>query len=120
MSHGEAVAVGMVAAGAASARESGFGEAERVATVLTRLGLPVAAAGLDADEVRRLVALDKKRDRIGPRMTLLRADRRPSRQPRSAPLPLTPRSPPSGSAEPDPPDNPREPAPWTTLAASTC
>ena len=73
LSHGDAVAVGMVAAGEASTLECGFGEAERVVAVLRRLGLPVAAPGLDPGEVRRLVALDKKRDRQGMRMTLLRA-----------------------------------------------
>ena len=73
LSHGDAVAVGMVAAGEASTLECGFGEAERVVAVLRRLDLPVAAPGLDPGEVRRLVALDKKRDRRGMRMTLLRA-----------------------------------------------
>jgi 3-dehydroquinate synthetase len=73
MSHGDAVAVGMVAAGEASTLECGFGEAGRVVAVLRRLGLPVAAPGLDPGEVHRLMALDKKRDRRGPRMTLLRA-----------------------------------------------
>ena len=71
--HGEAVAVGMVAAGAASEVETGFGEAERVIHLLGLLGLPVTVSGLDPDEVRRLIALDKKRDRSGLRMTLLRA-----------------------------------------------
>ncbi|HEY5728244.1 MAG TPA: 3-dehydroquinate synthase family protein [Acidimicrobiia bacterium] len=73
LSHGDAVAVGMVAAGEASTLECGFREAERVVAVLRRLELPVAAPGLDPGEVRRLVALDKKRDLRGLQMTLLRA-----------------------------------------------
>lgn len=73
MSHGEAVAVGMVAAGAASAAEAGFVDGPRVVAALEALGLPVAAPGLDRAQIVRLVGLDKKRDRHGIRMTLLRA-----------------------------------------------
>ncbi len=73
LGHGEAVAVGMVAAGAASAMMAGFAEADRVVDLIGSLGLPVAAPGLDPGEVRRLIALDKKRDASGLRMTLLRA-----------------------------------------------
>ncbi len=71
ISHGAAVAIGMVAAGAVSARRLGFDEAARQHAVIARLGLPTAAPPLDAAEVHRLVALDKKRNAEGLRMTLL-------------------------------------------------
>ncbi len=71
MSHGRAVAVGMVAAGEASARVCGFTGAGRQRRLIASLGLPVAAPGLDLDEARRLLSLDKKRDAAGLRMVLL-------------------------------------------------
>lgn len=73
LSHGHAVAVGMVAEGAVSALLAGFGDAERQRDVIAGLGLPVAAQGTDAAAVRRLMRLDKKRTSEGLRMTLLRA-----------------------------------------------
>lgn len=72
MSHGEAVAIGMVAAGAASRHVLGFSGEERQRTILDQLGLPTDAPALDPAEVRRLMALDKKRDGPDLRMTLLR------------------------------------------------
>lgn len=72
VSHGEAVAIGMVAAGVVSTRLAGFGEAERVREIIERLGLPVRVAGpLDLARVNELIRLDKKRDRSGIRMVLL-------------------------------------------------
>lgn len=73
LSHGAAVGLGMVAAGEASARVLDFAESDRQNDIIRSLGLPVAIGGLDGDAVRRLVALDKKRDRTGVRMTLLRS-----------------------------------------------
>jgi len=68
MSHGDAVAVGMVAAGAIS--EARYGCALPIRAALERLGLPVSAHGR-ADEFLELVRLDKKRDSGGVRMVLL-------------------------------------------------
>jgi 3-dehydroquinate synthetase len=72
LSHGEAVAVGMVAAGAASEMMMGFGGAGRQRAAITRLGLPTEVAGVARSDALALMALDKKRDRSGLRMTLLR------------------------------------------------
>jgi len=73
ISHGAAVAIGLVAAATISPHVLGFAEEERVRSVLTRLGLPVAAPGLDEGRVRAAIALDKKRDAGGVRMVLLEA-----------------------------------------------
>lgn len=73
LSHGHAVAVGMVAEGAVSARLMGFTDSGRQRDVIAGLGLPVAASGADGAAVRRLMRLDKKRTSAGLRMTLLRA-----------------------------------------------
>lgn len=72
MSHGDAVAVGMVAEGAISERMTGFEHQVRQTSVLAAVGLPVLAPPVDASEVIRLLSLDKKRDRSGIRMVLLR------------------------------------------------
>ena len=71
--HGEAVAVGMVAAGEASTLVLGFDGAGRQRRVIERLGLPVRLTGADPARVRALLDLDKKRDAAGLRMVLLRA-----------------------------------------------
>jgi 3-dehydroquinate synthase len=73
LSHGEAVAVGMVAAGRAGALLAGFTEEERQAEVIRVLGLPSAAAGLDRDRVLALVGHDKKRTGDELRMVVLEA-----------------------------------------------
>ncbi len=74
LSHGEAVAVGMVAAGRASTLRASFTEEDRVRTIIEGLGLPVRLDGdLDAAQVLELVWLDKKRDASGVRMVLLEA-----------------------------------------------
>jgi 3-dehydroquinate synthase len=72
ISHGEAVAIGMIAAGAASVAVTGFDGADRQRRLLDGLGLPVEAPDIDGREVRRILALDKKRDASGVRMVLLR------------------------------------------------
>lgn len=74
MSHGEAVSIGMIAAGAASHHELGFDGVDRQRTVLERVGLPVGVdEQMKAERIRALMALDKKRDRDGIRMVLLEA-----------------------------------------------
>jgi 3-dehydroquinate synthetase len=71
--HGLAVAVGMVAAGCASALELGFVGEDRQRDIVADLGLPTAAAAADPARVRAQVVRDKKRDAGGARMVLLRA-----------------------------------------------
>ncbi|MBT8211966.1 MAG: 3-dehydroquinate synthase [Acidimicrobiia bacterium] len=73
VSHGDAVAIGMVAAGRVSAVVHGFDAEERQKGVIAKLGLPVSAPRCDPAEIRRLVYLDKKRDASGVRMVLLKA-----------------------------------------------
>lgn len=77
LAHGEAVAVGMVAAGRAAALAAGFGEERRQREIIAGLGLPVAAPGASLEEVRGLLELDKKRDATGVRMVLLERIGRP-------------------------------------------
>lgn len=77
ISHGDAVAVGMVAAGALSERETGFAGAARQRDLIDGLGLPTTSPPVDATRVRELIDLDKKRDRTGTRMVLLEAVARP-------------------------------------------
>lgn len=71
ISHGEAVAIGMVAAGAVSSAALGFAHQQRQREVIGRIGLPVDVAGLDRAEVELLMGRDKKRDQRGLRMVLL-------------------------------------------------
>jgi len=71
LSHGHAVAVGMVAAAAISADRLGFDEA-RVRVPLERLGLPTCIDTATPDAILRLVQRDKKRTASGLRMVLLR------------------------------------------------
>ncbi len=73
MRHGDAVAVGMVAAGAASTHQVGFADAARQQDLLARLGLPTRVEGLARRRVEELLELDKKRDGAGLRMVLLEA-----------------------------------------------
>ncbi len=70
--HGEAVSVGMVAAAEASRLVTGFGDSERQRHVIERLRLPTDAGAAARERIVELMALDKKRDRTGLRMTLLR------------------------------------------------
>ena len=76
-SHGDAVAIGMVAAGAASHHVLGFDGADRQVALLGALGLPTDARSAHRDAVRSLMALDKKRDDTGLRFVLLSAFERP-------------------------------------------
>ena len=74
ISHGEAVAVGMVAAAAVSQHKLGFAGGDRLISVLQRTGLPVRAPAVDPAHVLKLVGLDKKRDAGGIRMVLLNSE----------------------------------------------
>lgn len=71
LSHGESVAVGMVAACEISRRILGFGRGDLVRSALATLDLPTHVDGLDAARVRDLLRHDKKRDEHGLRMVLL-------------------------------------------------
>ncbi len=75
--HGHAIAIGMVAAGAAAAELSGFADEERQRDAIAGLGLPVSAPPLERAAVERLIAMDKKRTAEGLRMVLLEAVGRP-------------------------------------------
>ena len=77
ISHGEAVAIGMVAAGRASADMLGFPHAVRQKRIIANIGLPVTAPAVDAAEVLHLMHRDKKRDEAGLRMVLLEDFGRP-------------------------------------------
>jgi 3-dehydroquinate synthase len=76
ISHGEAVAVGMVAAGAVSEAVAGFDGAARQGRIIDRLGLPVNVR-FDRRRVLDLIQLDKKRDASGVRMVLLESIEHP-------------------------------------------
>lgn len=71
ISHGDAVAIGMVAAGEISRQMLGFQQAARQKEIIRRIGLPVAAPPVDTDLVATLMNRDKKRDAEGIRMVLL-------------------------------------------------
>ncbi len=76
-SHGDSVAIGMVAAGAASAHALGFTGEQRQIDVLGLVGLPVHAPDAHTDAVRSMMALDKKRDGEKLKFVLLSAFLRP-------------------------------------------
>lgn len=72
LSHGDAVAIGMIAAGHVSTRLAGFDEEERVALIIAGLGLPTRLpAPIDPARLVDLMRLDKKRTAAGLRMVLL-------------------------------------------------
>jgi 3-dehydroquinate synthetase len=71
MAHGEAVAVGMVAAGRVSALLAGFDDERRQGEIIASLGLPTAVEHVDADLVNEFLARDKKHDERGLRMVVL-------------------------------------------------
>lgn len=72
MTHGEAVAIGMVAAGAASRAAMGFTGEMRQTDVLGKIGLPSRVdPTAHTNQVRAFMARDKKRDASGLRMVLL-------------------------------------------------
>lgn len=77
LSHGESVALGLVAAARISEEKLGFSGTERIIEVLTKTGLPVETSGLDLDLVLDLIQRDKKRDAEGLRMVLLEDVGRP-------------------------------------------
>ncbi len=72
LSHGESVAVGMVAAGRISERRLRFPGYVRMVDAIAGLGLPIEVDGLDRARVEDLLRHDKKRDASGVRMILLR------------------------------------------------
>jgi 3-dehydroquinate synthase len=71
--HGEAVALGIVLAARTSAALGWIGaaECERIELLLASAGLPVAATGVDPDDVIDRMQLDKKADRKGVKLILL-------------------------------------------------
>lgn len=72
ISHGEAVAIGMMAAAAASNHRSGFTGADRQTAILEAVGLPTSVPQpIPALRVRSMMANDKKRGADGLRMVLL-------------------------------------------------
>lgn len=73
LSHGECVAVGMVAAGRISERRLRFPGFDRMLEAVSGLGLPTEVDGLDRARIEDLLRHDKKRDAQGLRMILLRA-----------------------------------------------
>ena len=75
LSHGECVAIGLVAALRLSEEYAGLeaGTSERTARLLQRHGLPVSAPGLDPDAVLSATRHDKKRTAGTHRMVLLEA-----------------------------------------------
>jgi len=78
ISHGDAVAIGMVAAGTVSRLTVGFTGAGEQRDLIGRLGLPTVAPPVDAARVLELVNLDKKRDAAGTRMVVLEEIGRPA------------------------------------------
>lgn len=78
ISHGDAVAIGMVAAGTVSRLTVGFTGAGEQRDLIGRLGLPTVAPPVDAARVLELVNLDKKRDAAGTRMVVLQEIGRPA------------------------------------------
>ncbi|MCI0425945.1 MAG: 3-dehydroquinate synthase [Actinobacteria bacterium] len=72
LSHGESVALGMVAAARVSEMVAGFPDRRTVTSTIERLGLPTTVPGVDGARVRDLVGRDKKRDHSGTRMVLLK------------------------------------------------
>jgi len=71
ISHGEAVAIGMVAAGVVGERTVGFSRRLEQEELIASLGLPIRSPEVDAVEIGRLMALDKKRDTGGIRFVVL-------------------------------------------------
>lgn len=70
-SHGEAVAIGMVAAGLVGERTVGFERRIEQEELIGDLGLPTRSPAVDPSEIARLMALDKKRDVGGIRFVVL-------------------------------------------------
>jgi 3-dehydroquinate synthase len=77
LSHGECVALGMVAAVRISEKLAAFSDADRVTEAIAGLDLPIQVEGLELARVLDLLGHDKKRDSEGLRMVLLRATEEP-------------------------------------------
>lgn len=73
LTHGPAVAIGMVAAGAVSASKLGFPDQSRQLAIIQGLGLPTVSPPLDRSVVKELTTFDKKASGPRLRMVLLRA-----------------------------------------------
>lgn len=71
LSHGEAIGLGMIVAGAVSESTTGFEGTPRLVDVIAGLGLPTRAEGIDRHRVLDLVRMDKKRDGDNLHMVLL-------------------------------------------------
>jgi len=71
LSHGEAVAIGMVAAGVVGERTVGFEGRVDQEELIASLELPTRSPMVDVAEIDRFVALDKKRDAGGIRFVVL-------------------------------------------------
>lgn len=71
ISHGEAVAIGMTAAGLVGERTVGFRGRIDQEQLIASLGLPTRSPPVDPGEIDRLMALDKKRDAEGARFVVL-------------------------------------------------
>jgi 3-dehydroquinate synthase len=73
--HGEAVAIGIALAARTSAALGTLPlpDCERIERLLVRAGLPAAASGVDADELLSRMQGDKKADRAGLKLVLIRA-----------------------------------------------
>jgi 3-dehydroquinate synthase len=77
ISHGHAVAIGMVAAGRVSALMTGFAHEDRQRQIIAHIGLPTASPPVDPAAIMALVGRDKKRDASGVRMVVLEDFGRP-------------------------------------------
>ncbi len=77
ISHGDAVAIGMVAAGRVSELMVGFAHADRQREIIAGIGLPVVSPEVDLGRIKTLMNRDKKRDSQGMRMVLLEDFGRP-------------------------------------------
>jgi 3-dehydroquinate synthase len=73
--HGEAVAIGIVLAARTSVALGWLAarDCERVERLLARAGLPTKASGVDPDELLEHMRGDKKADRAGLKLILIRA-----------------------------------------------
>ena len=71
ISHGDAVAIGMVAAGVVGERTAGFERRVEQEQLIASLGLPTRSPDVDMADIERLMALDKKRGTGGIRFVVL-------------------------------------------------
>ena len=73
--HGEAVGIGMALAARTSVALGWLGtrDCERIEILLTKAGLPTTASGIDPDEMLDHMRGDKKADRSGLKLILIRA-----------------------------------------------